>query len=204
MLTYVGEVVLGQHGVSGIARVIIMENNVLLALTALNDLVGASLELVADLLDQGDDEGGNDGEDEDGKLLLQLLNDLRQHRDLLNGARDALHDVIMELNGRHDLLEDVLDVEGELLRVTRGDGNILHLSRGGVLLELIDAITLVLVTKDAVGDLVQQVPAHAGIGRGALLKSALEFVNLILGQLVGHLSLVSDVFNKCEGVLGEN
>ncbi|KAI6761460.1 hypothetical protein HG531_002013 [Fusarium graminearum] len=133
---------------------VIVKDDVLLALTACDDLIGTGLELVADLLDERNDERSNNGEDEDGKLLLQLLNDLGQDRNSLHGGGDALHDVVMELNSRHDLLKDILDVLSELLRVTRRNSGVLHLSSSGAVLEFVNSVTLVLVTEDAIGDLV--------------------------------------------------
>lgn len=189
--TYVGEVILGQHGVCGVSRVVIFEHNVLLSLAALNDLLGTSLEFVADLVDEGDNEGSNEREDEDGQLLLELLNDLGQDGDLLKSGRDTLHDFIVELDGGHHLLEDILDVDGELLRLTGRDGGVLHLSLSCIGLELVDAFTLVLVTKDAVRDLVEKISEYTGICLASLLEGALKLVNLILGQLIGDcISLV--------------
>lgn len=183
--TYVGEVILGQHGVGRVTRVVIFEHNVLLSFAALNDLLRASLELAADLVDKGDNEGSNEREDEDGQLLLELLDDLGQDGNLLKSGRDTLHDFIVELDGGHHLLEDILDVDGELLGLTGRDGGVLHLSLGCIGLELVDALTLVLVAKDAVRDLVEKISEHAGVCLASLLEGALKLINLVLGQLIG-------------------
>ena len=87
-MTYVGKVILGEHGVGRVSGVVIVEHNVLLVLAALDDLGGAGRELILDLLDDGDDEGSDDLEDKERELLLQLLNDLGKNGDLLDGSRD--------------------------------------------------------------------------------------------------------------------
>lgn len=178
--------ILGEHGVSGVGRSIIVENDVLLTLTARDNLFRTSLELIADLVNERNDERSNDGEDEDRELLLQLLDDLGQHGDSLHSARNALHDVVVELNSGHDLLKDILDVLSELLGVARRDACVLHLSSSSVVLEFINSVTLVLITKNAIRDLIQQIAKHAGVGFGTLLESALKLLNLVLGQLVGN------------------
>lgn len=161
-----------------------MEDNVLLSLAALNDFIGASLELVANLPDEGNDERGNEAEDENSKLLLQLLNNLRQNGDLLESIRNALHDIVMEFNGGHDLLESLLDVESELLRLSGRDGHVLHLGSRGIVLKLIDLITLMLISKNAVGDLVKQISEQASVRLASLLKGTLKLLNFILSELV--------------------
>ena len=70
---------------SRVSGSIIIEYNVLLILAALNDLIGTGAELVLDLVDDGHNEWSNDGEDEDRKLLLELLNDLGEDWDLIDG-----------------------------------------------------------------------------------------------------------------------
>lgn len=90
----------------------------------------------------------------------------------------------MELNGRHDLLEGILNILSEFFGLTRRNRRVLHLSLGSVGLELVNAIALVLATKDAIRDLVKKISQQAGVRLSALLQSTLEFVNLILGELV--------------------
>lgn len=144
-------------------------------------------------MDKRNQEWSDDGENEHGQLLLELLNDLGQHRDLFNSVRNALHDIIVKFNGRHDLSEHLLDIDGELLRLTRGDGGVRHLSRRRIFLQLVDLVTLVLVSKDAVRDLVKKVTEHAGISPGTLLQSTFKLLNLVLGELIGNLKDVSDI-----------
>lgn len=115
--THIREVILGQHRVGGISGAIVVEDNVLLLLGRVNELAGAGHELIFDVVDQRNDEGGNDREDKARKFFLELLNDLGQDRDLLHGGRDALHDLIVELDGRHNLVVSLLDILGELLRL---------------------------------------------------------------------------------------
>jgi hypothetical protein len=184
----VREVILGKHRVSGVRGAVIVEDDVLLVLTACNNLIRTSLQLVSDLLNERNDERSNDGEDEDRELLLKLLNDLGKHRDALHGARDALHDVIVELNSRHDLLKDILDVLGEFLGVTGRHTGVLHLGSGGIVLELINSVALVLISKNAIRDLIQKITEHAGVRLSTLLKSTFKLLNLVLGQLIGNFT----------------
>ena len=181
--------VLGQHRVSRIVATVVVKDNVLLLLAAVDNFLRSGAQFVADLLNQGNDKWSDDGEDEFGELLLQLLNNLGKHRDLLNSARDALHDVIMELNGGHDLLVNVSDVDSKLLGVARGDRGVLHLRRVGVVLNLVDSGALMLVAKQTIGDLVEEVTEKAGVRGLAVLKGALELLNLVLGHLVGHWNI---------------
>src|SRR5699024_10876542 len=134
--TYVGEVVLGQHGVGWVGGVVVVEDNKLLLLAALNERVRSGLHLVSDLLDDGENQGSNDRKDEDGHLVSELLHDLRKHGDLIYRIVDLLDDVIVPLQNRHDLAENVLDVERELLRLPRRHFDILGLGSSGVGLEL--------------------------------------------------------------------
>lgn len=158
---------------SGIGGRVVVPHNVLLVLAAVDDLLRPSLELGLDLIDERDDKWGNDGEDELSKLLLELLNDLGKHRNLLDSGSDALHDIVVELNGRHDLGEDVLDIPGELLGLTRRDRHVLELGVSGVGLDLLGFLALVLVAEKAIRNVVKEFSEHAGISVAALLESAL-------------------------------
>ncbi len=91
----------------------------------------------------------------------------------------------MELDDRHDLLEDLLDVAGELLGLARGDMHVLHLGRVRVVLDVVHLL-LVPAAQDAIRDLPQESLKQAGILRLAVLQGALELVDLVLGQFVGH------------------
>lgn len=50
---------------SRVRAVVVIEDDVLLVLAALNDLGRSSPQFILDLVDDRDDKGGNDGEDED-------------------------------------------------------------------------------------------------------------------------------------------
>lgn len=165
-----------------------MEHNVLLLLGRVDERLRAGHELILDVLNKGNNEGGDDAEDEAGKLLLELLDNLGKNGDLLNGGSDALHDLVVKLDGRHDLMEAILYVTGELLGFAGRDFRVLHLSVVGVGLYLINLITLVLVSEEAIGDLVEEVSEHTGVGLSRLLKCTLELVDLVLSELVGDLA----------------
>ena len=186
-MSYVGEMILGQHGVSRVGGVVVLKDNMLLGLAALDDLSSSGGKLILDLIKDGDDEGGNDGEDPERKLLLKLLDDLAEEGDLLNSRRDGLEKVVVELNGRSDLGKHVVDVDCELLRVPGRDGGILHLSGLGVVLNLVHFVLLV-ASNDAIGDLIQEVAEKAGVIVLVVLEGALEIVQLALGQLVRDFS----------------
>ena len=182
--TYVGEVILGQHRVSRVISVVIVEHDMLLLLTALDNLIRAGSKFIADLVNQGHNERRNDGKNEDRQLLFKLLNDLWKNRNLLHCRVDGLNNVIVKLDGGHDLVVAVLDVHGELLGVTRRHGSVLHLSSIGVRLNFINLLTVVLVAKDATGNLVQELTQQAGVSVLAVLKCTLKFINFILSQLI--------------------
>ena len=111
---------------------LVIKYDVLLGLAALNDLMRSGAKLVLDLLQDRNHEWGHDGEHPNRHLLLELLENLGQNGDLINHLADALQNLIVELDRRHDLLEDILDVTGELFGVTGGDLGVLHLRVVGV------------------------------------------------------------------------
>jgi hypothetical protein len=86
----VGEVVLGKHGVGGVRRRVVIEDDVLLLPAALNHFRRAGFQFSLDLLDDRKYVGSENGEDKDGDLVLNLLDQLRQHRDLLDSFIDLL------------------------------------------------------------------------------------------------------------------
>ncbi len=185
-LSYVGKMILGEHGVGRVGTVLIVENNMLLVLTALDNLFGASLELVANLSNQRNNEWSNDGEDKLGELLFKLLDNLGQYGDIVDGIANSLHDVIVKLDGWHDLRINILDVQGEFLGISWGDGSVLHLGCIGVFLDLVDFLLFLPATKDAIGNLVKEFAEETSIGLLAFLKCSFELLDLVLGQLVGH------------------
>jgi len=184
--TYIAEVILGQHGVSRVTASVIIKDDVLLILAALNDLRRTSTELVLDLLDDGYHERRHDGEDELRELVLQLLYNLGEDGNFLNSFCDGHQDLIMELNGWHDLLEDALDVTSVLLRLTRRDRHLLHLSGLGIVLDVGHLGFLVITTEQAVRDLVKKVLKDTSVSTRAVLQSALELLNLVLSELVRY------------------
>ena len=168
-----------------VVAAIVAEDDVLLVLAALDDLRGAGSQLALDLVDDGDDKGGDDGEDKDGQLVLDLLDELGQDGDLLDGFGDLHDNLVVELDDGHDLLEDLLDVAGKLLGLARRDTHVLHLGRVRVVLNVVHLL-LVPAAQDAIRDLVQEILKKAGILRLAVLQGALELLDLVLGQFVGH------------------
>lgn len=179
--------ILGQHGVGRIGGLVVLKDDVLLVLAALDDLGGTGRKLVLNLVNDRDDERSNDGEDPERELLLELLDNLVEDGDLLDGARNSLEDVVVELDGGADVGKHVADVLGELLGIFRRDAHVLHLGSSRVLLDLVHLVLLV-ATKNAIGDLVQEVAEVAGVLVAVLLEGALEVLELALGQLVGDLS----------------
>ena len=168
-----------------VAAAIIVEDDVLLVLAALDDLGGAGAQLVLDLVDDGYDETCDNGEDKDGQLVLDLLDELGEDGDLLDGLGDLHDNLVVELYDRHDLLVDLLDIARELLGLERGDIEVLHLGRIRVVLDLV-YLLLVPAAQDATGNLIQEILKNARILRLAVLQGALELLDLVLGQFVGH------------------
>lgn len=172
----------------GIRRAIVVEDNMLLGLAALNDLMRSGAKLILDLLQNRDHERGHNGENPDRHLLLKLFEDLGQNRDFLDHLADGLHQLIVELDGGHNLLEDVLNVLGELLGVTRGNLGVLHLRVCSVILDVLH-FTLLVSAKDSIRDLAKKIFDHAGVAVLVVRQSTLELVQLILGELVGNWPL---------------
>ena len=184
--------ILREHGMGRVGGSVVFKDNVLLVLAALDNLIGTGAELVLDLVDDRDDEGGNDGEDKNRELLFELLENLWQDGNLVNGLGDALNNFIMELDGGHDLLEDALDVLRVLLGLTWRNLHLLHLSGASVVLDVVHLLLLVVASKETIGDFVKEVSEDAGVLVLALLECALELLNLVLSQLIGHWCPVSD------------
>jgi hypothetical protein len=176
--------------VSRVTGVVVFKDDVLLVLGAVNDLGRASRQLVLDLRNHGEDKGTDDLEDKEGHLLLKLLDDLGEDGDLGDGLREVLEELIVEFDGRHDLPEDLANVFGKLLGLSRRHGHVLHLGSLGVALEVVQLGLLVLVTKQAVGDLVEQVAKKAEVVVLALLESSLQVLDLALDHLIGHCHLL--------------
>ena len=176
--------VLRKHRVGGVCAPVVVEDDVLLVLAALDDLGRSSAELVLDLLEDGDDKRRHDGERPDRHLFFELLNNLGKDGDLLNGRADVLHELVVELNGGHDLPIYVLAILGKLLRIPWRNGSVLHLRVGGVILDIVH-LSLLVTAKKAIWDLVEQVLDDASVVLSVVLQRALELVDLALGQFVG-------------------
>lgn len=175
----------------GVAAVVIVEDNVLLLFAALDDFLGTGLELIPDLVNQWHDELSNDGKDKNGQLLFQLLEDLGENRNFLNGRGNLLHDIVVILDDRHDLSKELFDVSRELFGISRRNGHVLHVRGIGIVLDLIDLLGLLLVIENPIRDLVKQIPEHACVAVLALLEGAFELINFILGQFVGDWQKIS-------------
>lgn len=83
--------VLGQHRVSGIRALVVVEDDMLFILTASNNLIRTGGKLILDLADNRQDERRNDGKDPHRELVFKLLDDLGEDGDVLNSFGDALH-----------------------------------------------------------------------------------------------------------------
>lgn len=139
-----------------IRRVVVVKNNMLLLLAALDDFGGSGLKFTLDLVDQWDDKGRNDGEDKNGKLLLQLLNNLGKNRYVLNGRADALHDAIVEFNDGHDLPKDILDIDGELFGILWRNWDSFLLGGRRIGLKLVELFTLITISQDSRGEFAEE------------------------------------------------
>jgi hypothetical protein len=90
----------------------------------------------------------------------------------------------VEFDCWHHLLEDLLDISGKFLRVSRRNAHVLHLGGLGVALDVLHLLFLI-ASEQIRRDLVQQIPEEAGIIVAVSLKSTLELLDLVLGELVG-------------------
>ena len=97
----------------------------------------------------------------------------------------------MKLDGWHDLLEDRFHVLRVLLRLAWRDLHLLHLGGAGIVLDIIHLLLLVITTKEAVGNLIEEISENSGVLVLALLERALELLDFVLSQLVGDWPLVS-------------
>lgn len=174
-----------------VRRVFIIENDMLLFLAALNDFERSRLEFILDLMNQRHNKGRDDGEDENGELLLQLFDNLGENGDPLNRRADALHDAIVKLNGRHDCSVDILDIHGEFFGILWRDWLVLFLGGGCVRLNLVELVSMVASGKDTGGEFAEKSLKEARISHLAFIKSSFKLVNLILSQLIGYWRSIS-------------
>jgi hypothetical protein len=120
---------------------------------------------------------------------LNLFNELRKDRDLLNKFADGLHDLVMEFHDRVDLLDHLANLLGEGLRLLGCDVQVAHGGSVGVLLELVGLARLVLAAEDAVRKLTQQLLDLALVlCPVSVCDGTLELLQLRLGSLVGNLT----------------
>lgn len=83
---------------------VIVEDNQLLIFRTLDDLRRACRQFFLHLTDDRQDERCQQGEHENANLVLDLLDKIGQDWNLVNGLRDGLHELIVELHDRVDLL----------------------------------------------------------------------------------------------------
>lgn len=118
-------------------------------------------------------------------LLLELLEDLGKNRDLLKRLRDVLEDLIVELDDRHDLSKDLLNLLCELLRLTRRDVHLFHLGGSVVVLDLVEPLLLVPANEPR-RKLVQEIFQSTVVVPLVVIKGLLQLLDLILGEFVRH------------------
>jgi hypothetical protein len=169
-----------------VRRVVVVENDMLLFLAALDYFVGSRLQFGLDLVNQGHDKGRDDGEDENRQLLLQLFDNLGKDRDSFNRGANALHDAIVEFDGGHDRPVNILDVYGEFLGILWRDWLVFFLDGGCIRLDLVELVSLIASRKDAGRELAEERLKKARISILAFVKCSLKLVDLVLSQLVGY------------------
>jgi hypothetical protein len=153
----VGEVVFAEHRVRGVRGAVIVKHDVLCVLGRLDDLIATGVEFVLDLADDGHDVGCEEGEDEFVDFFLDIVDEVREDGDLLNGLGDTLHDFIVPFDDGFDLILDVVEVAGPFFGLAGRDTRVLHLVGLGVLFEFLHFACFVFAAEDAGGDLVEQV-----------------------------------------------
>lgn len=178
-----------------IGAVVVLKDDVLLVLAALNDLGGTGGKLVLDLLQHRKDKRRDNLEHEERQLLLELLENLGQDGHLRDLLGQVLEQLVVELDGRHDLAEHLAHVVGQLLGFLGRNGQVLHLGRLGVLLQLVDLVLIGLAAEDAVGDLVEELAQKAGVRLLAVDEGAFEVRELALDHLVRDYGSLDDIFS---------
>ena len=132
---------------SRISRIIVMEDNQLFVLAALDNLRTTSVQLRLDLVDNRENEWSQEGEYEDVDLLFKLLNKIRKNGNLLNSFGDRLHELVVPFDDWIDFLRRLLHLSGKGFRLTGRDSHLRHLSRGSIGLKLICLSSLVLASE---------------------------------------------------------
>jgi hypothetical protein len=133
--------------VGGVGRTVIVEDDVLLVLGALDDFRRALVQLGLDLVDNRHHDRSKETEDEDVELVLYVFDEIWQDWDLLDCFGDFLHDLIVPLNSWVDILGHLLHLASEGLWLTRGDMYLGHLCSCRVDLQLVRLASLVFAAK---------------------------------------------------------
>lgn len=180
----VREVILGEHRVGGIGRVVVVEDNQLLVATALDDFGRTSGELLLDLADDRQDERSEQREDKDVELLCELFKKVRQDGDLLDGLVDAHHKLVVELKDGVDLVLNVLELLGPLFGLFRRELHVAHLSGGSVALQLINLAGLILAAEEARRKSLEEFLEQTGVLVLRTIDDALQLLNFGLSGLV--------------------
>jgi len=185
--TYVGEMILGKHRVGRIRAFIIVKDDQLLILTALNDLGRTGIQLILDLANNRQNEWSDQREDKHVDLSLELFDKFGKHWDLLNSFRNRKHNLVVPCHDGLDLLCNLLHLNSKLFWISWRYAGLVHLGICCVHLELFGLSSFILVAKDAFGNLVEKILEQACISTSLLLNSALEFLDFALSGLVGDL-----------------
>lgn len=126
---------------------IIMEDNQLFVLGALDDLRRTFIQFGLDLVDDWYHKRGQETEDKDIDLVLDLFNKVRKNGDLVNSFSNLLHDFVMPLDDGVDFLGNLLHLARESLRLTWRNMRLGHLCSYGIGLQLICFSSLVAAAK---------------------------------------------------------
>lgn len=190
LIEYVGKMIFAEHAVGGIGVVVVGENSHLVLLAALDDLARAGVQLILNLRDDGHYVRRQQRENEEVDLVLELLNEFGQNWNLVDSRRDALHDVVVELDDRVDLLHDIVNLPCEGLRFLGTDVHVLHVRSVGVRLELVRFTSWVIAStaKDAWGNLLEDVLEQRSIRVLSMTDSAFKLLELRLCSLVAELA----------------
>lgn len=138
---------------------IVVEYDMLLLSTALDDFGGARLQLSLDLLDNGEDVGRDDRKYKHVDLLLNLLNQIRDDRNLLDGLVDGFDEVIVPFQDRQNLLVNLVQVTSPFFRFTGRDILVVLLGILRLSFEVIHFVRFLITaaTDQAFRDLAEQV-----------------------------------------------
>jgi hypothetical protein len=113
LIQQVGKMIFRDHRMSWISRVVIAEHNVLLFPAALDDFRRSSCKFGLDLFDHRQDKWSYQRKHENTDLLLQTLNQVWKYGDLFDRFGDGVHNFIVELENRIDLLANHVHLLGK-------------------------------------------------------------------------------------------